>query len=72
MQIEALSVSKVKIIRPLKHGDDRGFFSETYNRLAFVEAGIEIDFVQDNHAFSAVQGRSVACTSRRRLSRRTN
>ena len=39
-----------------KHGDTRGFFSETYSRRSLAEAGIDIDFVQDNHAFSAEKG----------------
>ena len=32
--------------------DDRGFFSETYNRRQYQELGIDIEFVQDNHSFS--------------------
>src|SRR5689334_23991311 len=34
-----------------RHGDDRGFFSETYSTRAFAEAGIPT-FVQDNHSLS--------------------
>ncbi len=44
------------MIVPLKRGDHRGFFSETYNKAALAEAGIELDFVQDNHSLSADQG----------------
>lgn len=33
--------------------DERGFFSETWNRATFAEAGIDLDFVQDNHSRSA-------------------
>ncbi len=40
----------------MKHEDPRGFFSEAYSRRAFAEAGIEIDFVQDNHVLSEEQG----------------
>ncbi|MEM7291389.1 MAG: dTDP-4-dehydrorhamnose 3,5-epimerase [Pseudomonadota bacterium] len=43
-------------ISPKKFGDDRGFFSETFNSDALKEQGIEIDFVQDNHSFSAAKG----------------
>lgn len=53
LDVEALDIHDVKIVRPKKHGDARGFFSETYNKRAFAEAGIDIDFVQDNHAYSA-------------------
>ncbi|MGE3332617.1 MAG: dTDP-4-dehydrorhamnose 3,5-epimerase [Rhodospirillaceae bacterium] len=56
MTVESLAIPDVKIIRPKKHGDARGFFSETYSRKAFAEAGITLDFVQDNHAFSATKG----------------
>lgn len=56
VEVIALEIPEVKIIRPKKFGDHRGFFSETYNARALAEAGIEIDFVQDNHAFSAAAG----------------
>lgn len=54
--VESLAIPEVKIIRPKKHGDARGFFSETYSLKAFNDAGIDIAFVQDNHAFSAQKG----------------
>ncbi|MCC6913744.1 MAG: dTDP-4-dehydrorhamnose 3,5-epimerase [Rhodospirillaceae bacterium] len=56
LTVESLAIPEVKIIRPRKHGDARGFFSETYAKKAFAEAGIDLDFVQDNHAFSATKG----------------
>ena len=34
------------------HRDPRGFFAETYKRSEFVAAGIDVDFVQDNHSRS--------------------
>jgi dTDP-4-dehydrorhamnose 3,5-epimerase len=54
--VENLAIPAVKIIRPEKHGDDRGFFSETYSYRDFVAAGIKLEFVQDNHALSVQQG----------------
>lgn len=39
-------------LRPVVHGDARGFFQETYRHNAFGEAGIGDDFVQDNHSRS--------------------
>ena len=41
---------------PGKHGDRRGFFSETYNRKALAALGVDINFVQDNHSLSAEKG----------------
>ena len=46
----------VLILTPARHGDDRGFFSESWNRARLKEAGIHLDFVQDNHSFSAQKG----------------
>ena len=56
MKIESLSIPEVKIIKPKSFGDDRGYFSETYNKQAFAEAGVLETFVQDNQSFSATQG----------------
>ncbi len=47
------SASPVRLILPKRHGDTRGWFTETYNRNAFVALGIECVFVQDNHSLSA-------------------
>ncbi|MGH9406828.1 MAG: dTDP-4-dehydrorhamnose 3,5-epimerase [Terriglobia bacterium] len=56
MEIRATEIADVKIIKPPKHGDARGFFSETYNRKVFEEAGIFLEFVQDNHSLSVEKG----------------
>jgi dTDP-4-dehydrorhamnose 3,5-epimerase len=40
------------LIRPLVHGDDRGFFHESYRRSAYADLGIPDEFVQDNHSRS--------------------
>ena len=56
MWIEELDIPAVKVLTPTKHGDRRGFFSETYNKQALAKAGIDIDFVQDNHSLSAERG----------------
>lgn len=45
--------SPVKTIAPRRHGDARGWFTETYNRETFNAMGIGCTFVQDNHSFSA-------------------
>jgi dTDP-4-dehydrorhamnose 3,5-epimerase len=43
----------VQWIEPVVHGDDRGFFMETYRARDFATAGIWDVFVQDNHSRSA-------------------
>ena len=56
MSISELGIAAVRELRPKKHGDHRGFFSEVYNKHLLAEAGIHIDFVQDNHSLSAEKG----------------
>lgn len=56
MEIKHLEIPEVRIITPRKHGDHRGFFSETYNQRALEQSGIAIEFVQDNHSLSAERG----------------
>jgi len=56
MDVTSLAIPEVRLIKPVKHGDRRGFFSETYNREAFTAAGMDVDFVQDNHSLSAEAG----------------
>lgn len=40
------------IIEPAVHGDSRGYFMETYNRHDMEEAGLKMNFVQDNQSMS--------------------
>lgn len=40
------------IIEPVVHTDHRGFFLESYHRLHFAQAGLDLDFVQENHSYS--------------------
>ena len=54
--ITPLALPEVLLITPKRHGDGRGWFSETWNRAALAEAGVHVDFVQDNQAFSAQRG----------------
>ena len=56
MQIEDTPLNGVRVITPPRFGDARGFFSETWSRPKLAAAGIEIDFVQDNHSLSATPG----------------
>ena len=56
MKIEETALPGVAIITPARFGDHRGFFSESWNRARMAEAGVEIDFVQDNHSLSGKAG----------------
>ena len=56
MEVLSLRIPEIKIIKPKKFGDPRGFFSETYNKQALVQAGVALDFVQDNHSLSVSRG----------------
>jgi dTDP-4-dehydrorhamnose 3,5-epimerase len=40
------------IVEPTVFGDDRGFFMETWNKKDFLEIGLDLEFVQDNHSKS--------------------
>ncbi|GHC68097.1 dTDP-4-dehydrorhamnose 3,5-epimerase [Limoniibacter endophyticus] len=55
-EIRSLEIKDVKEIIPEKFGDDRGFFSETYNQESFKALGVDLQFVQDNHSLSAEIG----------------
>ena len=56
MKVEALGIDGVKLITPSRHGDDRGYFSETYSAPRMEAAGIADLFVQDNQSFSRASG----------------
>lgn len=78
MKVEKTSLDGVLIIEPPVFGDNRGWFSESFNHRRFAEAvGREVTFVQDNHSCSAkgvlrgihfqtceaAQGKLVRCTA---------
>lgn len=56
MRIESQAIPEVLLIAPVKHGDERGFFSETYRAAALAEAGFHRPFVQENHSTSSRRG----------------
>ena len=56
MLIEKLRISTVEVLVPNMYGDHRGFLSEVYSRRTLAEAGVQIDFVEDNHSLSAEKG----------------
>jgi dTDP-4-dehydrorhamnose 3,5-epimerase len=55
-EILPLALPEVLLIIPVRHGDSRGFFSETYSRRALAHAGFDKPFVQDNHSLSGKRG----------------
>jgi dTDP-4-dehydrorhamnose 3,5-epimerase len=56
VQVENTSLTDVMLIRPPRFGDDRGWFSESYNAAKLAGQGITTVFVQDNHSMSAAPG----------------
>lgn len=56
MKIEPTAIPDVLLIHPERHGDDRGFFVETYRADMLEEAGVRTQFVQDNMAYSSQAG----------------
>jgi len=56
MNIIKTEIEDVLIIEPRVFGDHRGWFTETYSKEKFKNLGVDIDFVQSNHSFSAQKG----------------
>lgn len=56
LDVQPLALDGVLEIRPVRHSDERGFFSEVWSRPRWLEAGIDADFVQDNHSLSKQRG----------------
>jgi dTDP-4-dehydrorhamnose 3,5-epimerase len=57
MKITPMAIPEVLLITPARHGDERGWFSETFRQSALEEAGFTGGvFVQDNHVRSTTRG----------------
>ena len=53
IQVTTTAIHDVLVIEPKVFGDERGWFTESFNANDFAEAtGLNVDFVQDNHSFS--------------------
>jgi len=52
MQITPTEIPDVWVIEPEQHGDDRGYFMETFRASHFRARGLELEFVQDNQSLS--------------------
>lgn len=53
MNIIETPIPDLLVIEPKVFGDDRGFFLESWNAATFRAAGLDLNFVQDNHSRSA-------------------
>lgn len=56
MNFKKTNLDGVLIVEPIIHGDYRGWFTETYSSTSFEKEGLSLNFVQDNHSFSATKG----------------
>lgn len=52
MKIEKMPLDDLYVIVPQVYNDNRGWFYESYNRQSFMDNGINIEFIQDNHSLS--------------------
>lgn len=52
MEIVETGIKDLVIIKPNVFEDDRGYFFESYNKIKFLEKGIDVNFVQDNESRS--------------------
>jgi dTDP-4-dehydrorhamnose 3,5-epimerase len=56
MQVISTGIADVKEIRPVRHRDPRGFFSEIFREDVLRGHGIDVPFVQENHSLSVDRG----------------
>ena len=56
MKVIETKLPGVRILEPQVFGDARGWFMESWSQKKMEDAGIHVDFVQDNHSFSAERG----------------
>lgn len=52
IKVTTCDIEGLKVIEPTVFGDERGYFMETYNFNDYKEAGIDMEFVQDNQSCS--------------------
>ena len=52
MEIETTPIRDALVLHPRVHGDERGFFMESWNVATFAALGLDLAFVQDNHSRS--------------------
>ncbi|MDE6550690.1 MAG: dTDP-4-dehydrorhamnose 3,5-epimerase [Clostridia bacterium] len=52
IKVSFTPIEGLAVIEPAVYGDSRGYFTETYNKRDMAEAGLNMDFVQDNQSMS--------------------
>lgn len=52
IKVEKTFIEGLYVITPTVHGDNRGYFTETYNKKDMAEFGLNMEFVQDNQSMS--------------------
>lgn len=52
IQVTKAPIEGLYVIEPTVHGDERGYFMETYNQRDMQDAGLNMVFVQDNQSMS--------------------
>jgi dTDP-4-dehydrorhamnose 3,5-epimerase len=53
MQVTQTQIPDVLVLESILHRDSRGYFQETFRRDAFHDAGVNLDWMQDNISVSA-------------------
>lgn len=56
MKVTETKLKGVYLVEPKVFGDERGWFMESWSKQKFEGAGLNVEFVQDNHSFSADKG----------------
>ena len=56
MKVTETKLPGVYLIEPDVFGDARGWFMESWSKRKFEEGGLYVDFLQDNHSYSAEKG----------------
>ena len=56
MQVISTDIAEIKELRPVRHRDPRGFFSEIFRDDVLMRHGIDAAFVQENHSLSVDRG----------------
>ncbi|WP_019915142.1 dTDP-4-dehydrorhamnose 3,5-epimerase [Paenibacillus sp. HW567] len=56
MKVTPLKLQGAILLEPVVHGDNRGFFMESYNEEVMQKVGVNYKFIQDNQSLSAEVG----------------
>lgn len=56
MEFQQTTISGLYVLVPAVHGDNRGWFYESFSAREMEKAGLEYNFVQDNHSMSSAKG----------------